>query len=87
MTTNIRQFLKLTALVSTVFAFNKSKASQLIESTAKKQIKPIVISTWRFGVEANAEAWTILSKNGRALEYASKELQNDKDIVLAAVKN
>lgn len=68
MTTNRRQFLKLTALVSTVFAFNKSKASQLIESTAKKQIKPIVISTWRFGVEANAEAWTILSKNGRALD-------------------
>ncbi len=68
MITNRRQFLKLTALVSSVFAFNKSKASHLIESTTKKQIKPIVISTWRFGVEANAEAWTILSKNGRALD-------------------
>ena len=68
MITNRRQFLKLTALVSSVFAFNKSKASHLIEATTKKQIKPIVISTWRFGVEANAEAWTILSKNGRALD-------------------
>lgn len=68
MATNRRQFLKLSALATSLFAFNKSKASQIIEATTKKQIKPIVISTWRFGVEANAEAWTILSKNGRALD-------------------
>ena len=30
--------------------------------------KPIVVSTWNFGVEANAEAWKILSKNGSALD-------------------
>ena len=68
MTTNRRQFLKITALASSLFAFNKTKATQIIEANTKKQIKPIVISTWRFGIEANAEAWTILSKSGRALD-------------------
>ncbi len=28
---------------------------------------------------------TVVKKNGRALEYASKELQNDKEITLAAI--
>jgi N4-(beta-N-acetylglucosaminyl)-L-asparaginase len=30
--------------------------------------KPIVLSTWDFGLAANEEAWKILSKNGRALD-------------------
>lgn len=68
MQTNRRQFLKLTGLVTSLFAFNKMKAAQIVENETKKTIKPIVISTWRFGIEANAEAWTILSNNGRALD-------------------
>ena len=40
-------------------------ASPLITTTA---IKPIVVSTWKFGLEANAEAWKILAANGRALD-------------------
>ncbi|HEX8040967.1 MAG TPA: N(4)-(beta-N-acetylglucosaminyl)-L-asparaginase [Chryseosolibacter sp.] len=31
-------------------------------------MKPIVISTWNFGLAANVEAWKILSKGGRALD-------------------
>ena len=30
--------------------------------------KPIVVSTWKFGLDANAEAWKILSVGGRALD-------------------
>ena len=30
--------------------------------------KPIVLSTWRFGLQANETAWRILSKNGWALD-------------------
>ncbi|HTN08651.1 N(4)-(beta-N-acetylglucosaminyl)-L-asparaginase [Agriterribacter sp.] len=30
--------------------------------------KPVVVSTWDFGKAANAEAWTILGKRGRALD-------------------
>src|SRR5258707_14493200 len=29
---------------------------------------PIVISTWDFGKAANAEAWTVLGKGGRAVD-------------------
>ena len=35
--------------------------------TATKN-EPIVISTWDFGKAANAEAWTVLGKGGRALD-------------------
>ncbi len=30
--------------------------------------KPIVVSTWKFGLDANKEAWKILAANGRALD-------------------
>ncbi len=33
-----------------------------------KTNKPIVLSTWDFGMQANAAAWTILSKGGTALD-------------------
>lgn len=36
--------------------------------TAKTSNKPVVISTWDFGKAANAAAWEILSKEGRALD-------------------
>lgn len=68
MATNRRQFIKLSALATSLFAFNKSKAAEVIVDTTKKQIKPVVISTWEFGVKANAEAWKILSNKGRALD-------------------
>lgn len=65
---NRRDFLKFSAITTSLFAFNKTKATQVIEDSNKKTIKPIVISTWRFGIEANAEAWKTLSTNGRALD-------------------
>src|SRR5712692_618286 len=30
--------------------------------------KPVVVSTWDFGVAANEEAWKVLSAGGRALD-------------------
>lgn len=33
-----------------------------------KAAKPIIVSTWDFGMAANLAAWTLLSKNGRALD-------------------
>ncbi|MFM7486457.1 MAG: isoaspartyl peptidase/L-asparaginase, partial [Cytophagales bacterium] len=40
-------------------------ASALATTSATK---PIVISTWNFGLQANETAWAILSKGGRALD-------------------
>ena len=37
-------------------------------TTTNATTKPIVISTWNFGLKANEAAWAILSKGGRALD-------------------
>lgn len=63
-----RNFLKLSALTGAVFAFDKTKATQLVQQYSLPPQKPIVLSTWRFGVEANKGAWEVLSKGGRALD-------------------
>ena len=68
---NRRNFLKTTALASAGLAFTvfNSKSDEIeSESISKKITKPIVLSTWRFGIEANAEAWKILNNKGRALD-------------------
>ena len=35
---------------------------------SQKANKPIILSTWKFGLEANMAGWKILSANGRALD-------------------
>ena len=37
-------------------------------STSDAINKPVVLSTWDFGMPANAEAWKVLEKGGRALD-------------------
>jgi len=59
---NRRRFLKTTAALASLFSL-KSFAARSAASAG-----PIVVSTWNFGKEANAEAWKILSANGRALD-------------------
>jgi N4-(beta-N-acetylglucosaminyl)-L-asparaginase len=55
-----RRFIQLSALGSMISPF---------AAFGKQQVnKPIVISTWNFGLDANKEAWKILSQNGRALD-------------------
>ena len=67
--TTRRNFLKLSALTASLFTANKSKAMESIsEISPPPPIKPIVLSTWHFGIQANQEAWRILSNNGRALD-------------------
>ncbi|MBX7093598.1 MAG: N(4)-(beta-N-acetylglucosaminyl)-L-asparaginase [Flavobacteriales bacterium] len=34
--------------------------------------KPIVLSTWKFGIQANEEAWKILSKGGKSIDAVEK---------------
>ena len=62
-----RKFLQTAALGSAVlldcnFAVAAVKKNKVITNN------PIVVSTWDFGKSANAGAWKILSKNGRALD-------------------
>lgn len=60
---NRRKFLHLSALTAPLLSAKKSFANSFDTNT-----KPIVISTWDSGMPVNAEAWKILSANGRALD-------------------
>ena len=61
-----RQFVQLAssaALLSTV------KGSQAeAQSTTAPATRPIVISTWKHGLAANAAAWKTLEAGGKALD-------------------
>ena len=67
---NRRNFLKTTALASAAFALQAFKSKPEIENTANanKIKKPIVLSTWNFGLQANVAAWQVLKNNGKALD-------------------
>ncbi|MFY1045573.1 isoaspartyl peptidase/L-asparaginase family protein [Chryseobacterium sp. GP-SGM7] len=69
-----RKFLKNTALISSTFLLNPLDliAKEVPENEKTLVNKPIVLSTWNFGLKANEEAWTILSKGGRALDAVEK---------------
>ncbi|MBK7129239.1 MAG: N(4)-(beta-N-acetylglucosaminyl)-L-asparaginase [Crocinitomicaceae bacterium] len=66
-----RQFIRVAALGTAALA--ASGASAHILKTQKKDKnktmnKPIVLSTWNHGLDANKAAWTILSADGSALD-------------------
>jgi isoaspartyl peptidase/L-asparaginase-like protein (Ntn-hydrolase superfamily) len=61
MKTTRRKFIKLGAAAASLpFASTFAKS--------KMVTKPVVISTWNFGLQANEAAWAILSKGGKALD-------------------
>lgn len=63
---NRRDFLKQAALVTAGAALPKLDYEGIAARDAGT--KPIVLSTWNFGLAANAAAWEILKNNGRALD-------------------
>ncbi|WP_264551982.1 isoaspartyl peptidase/L-asparaginase family protein [Flavobacterium sp. N2038] len=72
--TNRRNFLKTTAIASAAvvlnpFAGNAKETKEECNDFADGKVrKPIVLSTWRFGLQANEAAWEVLKKGGRALD-------------------
>jgi N4-(beta-N-acetylglucosaminyl)-L-asparaginase len=62
---NRRKFIKATTLSTALLAIAKKSVAKTIATDTNK---PIVISTWDFGVAANAGAWKILKAKGRALD-------------------
>lgn len=51
---------------------NQSRADQRSSNplglVAKDFVPTVALSTWRFGLKANAEAWSVLSKGGKSLD-------------------
>ncbi|MFG4003174.1 isoaspartyl peptidase/L-asparaginase [Flavobacterium aquidurense] len=71
--TNRRNFLKKTAMASAAVALSsftvKSEGNEEQNELPDGKVrKPIVLSTWRFGLQANEAAWEVLKKGGRALD-------------------
>jgi len=60
--TTRRDFIKLSAVGGGILATSPLMAAN------SSVTKPIVISTWKFGLGANEAAWKILSQKGRALD-------------------
>lgn len=64
-----RKFLINTALLSSAAMMNPLDLfAQQSRDVNMKINKPIVLSTWKFGLQANEAAWEILDKKGRALD-------------------
>ena len=62
---NRRKFIALSALGSAALLEKKTSAAEAYNNL---KTKPIVISTWDAGIEANKGAWKVLSAGGRALD-------------------
>lgn len=66
---NRRNFLKTSALSASLLAIDKKSFAAAIPShKSNAPTAPIVVSTWDFGIAANAAAWNILSKDGKSLD-------------------
>src|SRR5690606_39041058 len=57
-----REFLKIATAGAAMAPF------RTIANVDAPPMKPVVLSTWNFGMNANREAWKILSSGGRALD-------------------
>ncbi len=69
MKTSRRKFLQSGAALASFAPFTNALADP------KPVNKPLVVSTWNFGVGANAEAWKILGSGGRALDAVEAGVQ------------
>lgn len=67
-----RKFLKATSLAGASMLAGNSFAGTNTPPLTTVLDNPIVISTWDFGIAANAAAWDVLKNNGRALDAVEK---------------
>ena len=73
---NRRKFIKCSALSASLLALDKSGVAGVLPATTKPMAgKPIVISTWDFGIAANQAAWEVLASGGRSLDAVEKGVQ------------
>lgn len=63
-----RSFIQQIALTTLGTAITPVLAHQGSKSRKIKVNKPIVLSTWDFGIKANQEAWKVLSSSGKAID-------------------
>ena len=80
-----RRFLQSSVFGGIALLLNKKTiASPVIHGSPVKG-KPIVISTWNAGLEANKGAWKILSSGGRALDAVEEGVKVTEDEINCCV--
>lgn len=68
-----RNFLKLGLTGAVIGAIQPFKAGEILSESFEAKIDgPIVISTWNHGLAANAAAWEVLEKGGKAIDAVEK---------------
>jgi N4-(beta-N-acetylglucosaminyl)-L-asparaginase len=72
---NRRDFLKTTAVAAAGLSLSSCVGKIEQEAGDRPVRKPVVLSTWNFGLAANEAAWKILSQNGRALDAVEAGVQ------------
>lgn len=80
MSSNRRDFLKKSAIASLAVALPSVSLKASTGLSSGKINKPIVLSTWDFGLQANEAAWKVLSNGGKALdavETGVRVVEND----------
>ncbi|HRH59411.1 MAG TPA: N(4)-(beta-N-acetylglucosaminyl)-L-asparaginase [Chitinophagaceae bacterium] len=77
-----RKLLRLSSLGLGAFASQKVFAAKEISAAGNK---PLVISTWDAGINANKKAWQILSSGGRALDAVEQGVMVTEDEISCCV--
>ena len=78
---NRRKFLQLSLLSLPLTALG-----QTFEKKSSATFKnPVVVSTWDSGIRANAAAWKVLQKNGRALDAVEEASKSAEDEISCCV--
>jgi N4-(beta-N-acetylglucosaminyl)-L-asparaginase len=66
---NRRKFIKASAISTSGIALASTATfANAVNGTNDAVVKPIVISTWDFGIAANHAAWKVLAAGGKALD-------------------
>jgi N4-(beta-N-acetylglucosaminyl)-L-asparaginase len=80
MSINRRNFINLSSLGIAGFTLQG-----FVKKSSAKGMKPIVISTWDAGLNANKGAWEVLSKGGSALDAVEKGVMVTEDEISCCV--
>jgi N4-(beta-N-acetylglucosaminyl)-L-asparaginase len=80
-----RKFLQL-PLLGLPFVFARNAFGQKVETLSAMKVKtPVVVSTWDSGLTANAGAWPILERSGRALDAVEAAGRASEDEISCCV--
>jgi N4-(beta-N-acetylglucosaminyl)-L-asparaginase len=76
---NRRKFFKFSFLSLPLLSARNAFAQAFEKTSAMKVKNPVVVSTWDSGIRANAAAWPVLEKKGRALDAVEAAARSAED--------